>query len=146
MYGAKMSNDYMVFSDLLKTNKYVTGMATLKSRGFFDIEKLVAVEESAGNTLSIVLDVKQIMFHSFGNPPLAAVLLRVKDGQYESVMTSGDNMSVEKTLKSKDVIVVGLCETVWEGLSFPADSSLEKIVTNVAERFNHGVAVAAIIR
>jgi hypothetical protein len=145
IYGAKMSNDYMVLSDLLKVGNSTTGMATLKSRGFFDIKKLVAVEESAGNTLSIVFSKKRVVFHSVGIPPLAAVVLRVNDGHYEPVMVSKDNGSIKKTLKSKDVIVVGLCETVWGGLSFPADSSLEKIVTDVAKQKQHGMAIAAIV-
>ncbi|PJF19588.1 hypothetical protein PSACC_00583 [Paramicrosporidium saccamoebae] len=145
-FGSLIKRNRMIFSEQLKCGLVAKGMEALKDQGFFGSERLLKVEKSANNTLAVVLAGKRIVFHSFGTPALAAVLLRVKEDRYESIMISEDNMSVEGTLKSKDIIVVGVCHVIWGGPSFPADSSLESIVTGIAERLSYGMAVAAIIR
>ncbi|PJF19593.1 hypothetical protein PSACC_00588 [Paramicrosporidium saccamoebae] len=136
----------MIFSEHVKYGQFGKGTEALKDQGFFGSERLLEVKEPAIDTLAVVLTGTRIVIHSFGAPALAAVLLRVKNGQYEPIMVNEDNMSVEGTLKSKDIIVVGVCETIWRGLSFPADKLLEDITTDVAEQLPYGMAVAAIIR
>jgi hypothetical protein len=136
----------MLFSNLLKAKDYTAARDALQKQGLCNINAPVPMDADVGNTLVVALGKRGIMFRSFGNPPLAAVLLRAEDGQYKPILTSEDGTSVEKTLKPQDVIVVGMCKTVWSGLSFPADSSLEDIVSSVVNRDARGMAVAAIIR
>ncbi|PJF19585.1 hypothetical protein PSACC_00584 [Paramicrosporidium saccamoebae] len=148
LFGSLTKHNLMVFSEHIKYGQFGKGTEALKDQGFFGSKRLskMKMEESANNTLAVVLAGERIVIHSFGAPALAAVLLRVKNGQYEPIMVNEDNMSVEGTLKSKDIIVVGVCETIWRGLSFPADKLLEDITTDVAEQLPYGMAVAAIIR
>ncbi|PJF19584.1 hypothetical protein PSACC_00585 [Paramicrosporidium saccamoebae] len=146
LFGSSIEPNLMIFSEQLKDGQVVVGKKALKDQGLFRSKGLLKVEKSANDTLAVVLAGERIVFHSFGAPPFAAVLLRVKNGQYEPIMVNEDNMSVEGTLKSKDIIVVGVCETIWRGLSFPAGKSLEDIATNIARQLPYGMAVAAIIR
>ncbi|PJF19587.1 hypothetical protein PSACC_00586 [Paramicrosporidium saccamoebae] len=145
-FGSLMERNIMIFSGQLKCGLVGKGMEALKDQGFFGSERLLKVEKSANNTLAVVLAGKRIVIHSFGTPALAAVLLRVKEDRYESIMISEDNMSVEGTLKSKDIIVVGVCHVIWGGLSLSVGSSLEDITTDIAEQLPYGMAVAAIVR
>jgi hypothetical protein len=144
--GVVLTGTSMLFSNLLKAKDYTAARDALQKQGLCNINAPVPMDADVGNTLVVALGKRGIMFRSFGNPPLAAVLLRAEDGQYKPILTSEDGTSVEKTLKPQDVIVVGMCKTVWSGLSFPADSSLEDIVSSVVNRDARGMAVAAIIR
>ncbi|PJF20149.1 hypothetical protein PSACC_00010 [Paramicrosporidium saccamoebae] len=145
-YGLRTNGTGMVFSDSLKKGSNAEVMKALRTLDLSDRKSLMQAVGSSENALAVGLAKKRITIYSIGSPPLAAVLLRVEDGQYRPILFSEDCMSVEGTLKSKDIIVVGVCHIIWGGLSFPQDISLEDIATATAGTLFPSIAVAAIIR